>query len=179
MAFKTRTAAALLGAGLALVAGAPTASAASAANPYHPSAVPNVVVLGIANSPHCLEIADWRTDSGAPARQWDCHYGGSQQWSLTAGPTGSLVNVHSGKCLEVADWRTDNGAPVRQWACTGGASQQWTWTHVPGTGYVLRNVHSGKCLEVDGRYTTNGARAQQWDCWNGNNQIWYPFSPNH
>ncbi|WP_128978614.1 RICIN domain-containing protein [Streptomyces roseicoloratus] len=33
------------------------------------------------NSGMCLEIADWRTDNGAPARLWDCHYGANQQWS--------------------------------------------------------------------------------------------------
>ncbi|WP_457028715.1 RICIN domain-containing protein [Kitasatospora sp. P5_F3] len=176
MALKNRIAAALLGVGLTIGVGVPTAGAATQSVP---AGVPNVVVLGNAGSPHCLEIADWRTDNGAPARQWDCLYGASQQWSLTAGPAGSLVNVHSGKCLEIADWRTDNGAPARQWGCTGGASQQWSWTHVPGTGYVLRNAHSGKCLEIDGRVYGNGALGQQWDCWNGNNQIWYPLSTNH
>ncbi|WP_267088247.1 RICIN domain-containing protein [Streptomyces sp. NBC_00249] len=38
----------------------------------------DVTVLSNRHSGKCLEIADWRTDNGAPARQWDCHYGGNQ-----------------------------------------------------------------------------------------------------
>ncbi|MGF1425801.1 RICIN domain-containing protein [Kitasatospora sp. LaBMicrA B282] len=168
MPLTTRIAAAALGTGLALTNGVPGASA----DDYHPSGVPNVVTLGSASSPHCLEIADWRRDDGAPARQWSCTGGANQNWSLVGG---SLVNVNSGECLEIADWRQDDGAPARQWSCTGGANQKWIWTHIPGTGYTLRNAWSGKCLDVPGGQDTNGVPMQQWDCWNGNNQIWYDF----
>ncbi|WP_162870335.1 RICIN domain-containing protein [Kitasatospora cineracea] len=167
MALKSRAVAALLGAGLALTVGVPGASA----DDYHPSALPNTVVIGSAASPHCLEIADWGTADGASARQWSCTGGANQSWRFSGG---SLVNVNSGKCLEIADWGTANGASARQWSCTGGANQKWLWTHIPGTGYTLRNVNSGKCLDTPGN--TNGVRIQQWDCWNGDNQIWYGFA---
>ncbi|GHF67819.1 hypothetical protein GCM10018790_52240 [Kitasatospora xanthocidica] len=168
MALKTRIAAAALGTGLALTVAVPSASA----DDYHPSGVPNVVSLGSAISPHCLEIGDWSTDNGAAARMWSCTGGANQNWSLV---NGSLVDANSGKCLEIGGWSTDNGAPSEQWDCNGGANQKWIWTHIPGTGYTLRNAWSGKCLDVPGGANTNGVRIQQWDCWNGNNQIWFAF----
>ncbi|MFI6449354.1 RICIN domain-containing protein [Kitasatospora sp. NPDC050543] len=124
MAIKTRIAAALLGAGLAVTAGVPAAGADSA---FHPYGVPNVVELGNAASPHCLEIADWRTDNGAPTRQWDCTGGSNQQWSWTRIPgTGYVLrNVHSGKCLEIDGRRYDSGAPGQQWDCWNGNNQIW------------------------------------------------------
>jgi hypothetical protein len=164
---KSRIVAAALGAGIALIAGVPSASA----DAFHPDNLPNTFALGTVVA-KCLEVADWRTDNGAPARQWGCHYGGNQQWR--PGPDGSLVNVNSGKCLEIADWRTDNGAPARQWDCTGGSNQKWYWTHIPGTGYTLRNANSGKCLDIDRQHMAyDGTPALQWDCWNGDNQIWF------
>ncbi|WP_328940406.1 RICIN domain-containing protein [Streptomyces sp. NBC_00250] len=79
-----------------------------------------------AYSGKCLEVADWRTDNGAPVRQWDCTGQPNQRWMVRVSTHGVVVvNKHSGKCLEVADWRTDNGAPVRQWDCTGQPNQQW------------------------------------------------------
>ncbi|MCX5380390.1 RICIN domain-containing protein [Streptomyces sp. NBC_00091] len=31
-------------------------------------------------SKKCMEVADWRTDGGAPIRLWECHTGKSQQF---------------------------------------------------------------------------------------------------
>ncbi|MGA5817631.1 RICIN domain-containing protein [Kitasatospora sp. NPDC094028] len=168
MALKTRIAAAVLGAGLALTVGVPGASA----DDYHPSGVPNTVTLGSAISPHCLEIGGWSTADGAAVQQWSCNGGANQNWNLV---DGSLVNAASGKCMEIGGWSTDNGAPAQQWDCNGGSNQKWIWTKLPGTGYTLRNAWSGKCLDVPGGANTRGVRMQQWDCWNGNNQIWYPY----
>ncbi|MFE6865005.1 RICIN domain-containing protein [Kitasatospora sp. NPDC057692] len=169
MALKSRMAAAVLGAGLALTVGVPGAGAADG---YHP-VIPKVVTLGSANSPHCLEVAGWSTDNGAPIQQWSCHGGNNQLWRAAGGP---VVNEHSGKCLEIGGWSTDNGAPAQQWDCNGGANQNWVWTRTPG-GYTLRNAWSGKCLDVPGAGYVNGVRIQQWDCWNGNNQLWFPYAP--
>ncbi|MCX4539124.1 RICIN domain-containing protein [Streptomyces sp. NBC_01565] len=81
------------------------------------------------NSGKCLEIADWRTDNGAPARQWDCSGGANQTWQMSDSgitePPKVIWNRHSGDCLEIADWRKDWGAPARQWDCSGGANQKW------------------------------------------------------
>ena len=68
-----------------------------------------VMLLGVAGSPaqaatgrpfvnhaggKCLEIADWRTDNGAPARQWI--YGGSRQanmeWSHCSNRPGCMTD---------------------------------------------------------------------------------------
>ncbi|WP_406066194.1 RICIN domain-containing protein [Streptomyces sp. NBC_01077] len=40
----------------------------------------DVIALKNVHSGKCLEMADWRLDNGAPARQWDCHYGDNQLW---------------------------------------------------------------------------------------------------
>ncbi|MFE4306484.1 RICIN domain-containing protein [Streptomyces sp. NPDC056891] len=32
------------------------------------------------NATKCLEVADWSRANGAPAREWDCHYGDNQLW---------------------------------------------------------------------------------------------------
>ncbi|MQS13627.1 RICIN domain-containing protein [Streptomyces kaniharaensis] len=174
MAVRARIVAGALGAALLFSLGAPSAGA-------YQQTIPTTVTWGVAFDPKCLEIADWRTDNGAPARQWDCTGGASQQWNVqgvrTSGGTGSLVNAFSGKCLEIADWRTDNGAPARQWDCTGGANQSWIRTWVPAVGWQLVNAHSGKCLEIADWRTDNGAPARQWDCTGGDNQHWFPFAP--
>ncbi|WP_406206015.1 RICIN domain-containing protein [Kitasatospora sp. NBC_01560] len=169
MALKTRIAAALLGAGLALTVGVPGAGA----DAYHPAGMPNVITLGSTTGPHCLEVAGWSADNGAATQMWSCHGGANQNWSLVGG---SLVNASSGKCLEIGGWSTDNGALSQQWDCNGGANQKWIWTYIPGSGYTLRNAASGKCLDLPGSQNTNGVRVQQWDCWNGNNQIWAGFA---
>ena len=110
-----------------LVLGAGT-SPASAATP-HP--------LRNHNSGKCLEIADWRTDNGAPARQWDCTGGANQAWSYReVGPgippdaniAEYLLNLNSLRLLEIADWRTDNGAPARQWI-SGGRQANMEWDY--------------------------------------------------
>jgi hypothetical protein len=156
-------------AGLALSAALPAATADAATYP-----LPKSFTLGSASVNRCLEIADWRTDNGAPARLWDCTRGGNQLWH--PGPNGTLVNDHSGKCLEIADWRKDNGAPARQWGCSGGANQRWTWTFSP-RGFSYRNVNSGKCLEIADWRTDNGAPIRQWDCTGGDNQHWWNYAP--
>ncbi|MFF4457685.1 RICIN domain-containing protein [Streptomyces goshikiensis] len=140
-----------------------------------------VDTLYVSHSTKCLEIADWRTDNGAPARQWSC--GGkqaNQAWVFTyvgdsANHVVSLKNAHSGKCLEIADWRTDNGAPARQFDCTGGENQQfYLWPNPNSSGYALLAGHSDKCLEVADWSQSNGAGVRQWTCGAGPqlNQLW-------
>ncbi|MEV7770148.1 RICIN domain-containing protein [Kitasatospora sp. NPDC086791] len=167
-----RTLVPALGAALLVAVAAPTASA-----DYFPPGFPNgippkVAMLRNVNSGKCLEVADWRTDNGAPVRQWDCHGGASQVWNFVSGTPGTFVNVNSGKCLEVADWRRDNGAPVRQWDCHGGASQNWGWgRNSPTEGWKISNNFL-KALEIGGWSTENGAPADQWDFHGGDNQRW-------
>ncbi|MGW4164273.1 RICIN domain-containing protein [Streptomyces sp. NPDC004788] len=81
------------------------------------------------NSGKCLEIAGWGTYNGAPAQQWDCHYGANQQWTGDTGVIAPPYTYLPGKCLEIADWRTDPGAPARLWDCTYQPNQRWTFTH--------------------------------------------------
>ncbi|MFE2338643.1 RICIN domain-containing protein [Streptomyces sp. NPDC059431] len=141
-----------------------------------------VETLYASHSSKCLEIADWRSDNGAPARQWNCGGGGqaNQAWVFTyvgdsANHVVTLRNVNSGKCLEIADWRSDDGAPARQWDCTGGANQQfYLWPNPKGSGYALLAQHTDKCLEVADWSQANGAEVRQWTCGAGPqwNQLW-------
>ncbi|MEX2983248.1 RICIN domain-containing protein [Streptomyces sp. C36] len=78
------------------------------------------------NSDKCLEIADSRTDNGAPAQQWLCDPGNkTQMWYFN---NGAIVNLNSGKVLEIADSSTSNGARAQQWLFSPGApGQLWNY----------------------------------------------------
>ncbi|MET9855412.1 RICIN domain-containing protein [Streptomyces sp. NPDC006450] len=142
-----------------------------------------VETLYASHSAKCLEIADWRRDNGAPARQWDCTQQANQAWVFSyvgnsADRVVTLRNAHSGKCLEIADWRTDNGAPARQWDCTGGENQQfYLWPNPNGSGYALLAGHTDKCLEVADWSQASGAAVRQWTCGGGPqwNQLWQTY----
>lgn len=132
----------LIGAGLF------TGAASASASVLPPEGSGGVVQFWNKYTGMCLEIADWRTDNGAPARQWFCSDGANQKWYETTDSGGhhTYVNVNSGKCLEIADWRTDDGAPARQWDCHGGANQKWDFPDSPES--ILVNRNSKQCLAV-------------------------------
>ncbi len=115
-----------LGAAVLVAVSAPVASADSFPPGFPNGIPPKTAMLRNAHSGKCLEVADWRTDAGAPVRQWDCHSGANQVWDFASGIPGAFVNRNSGLCLEIADWRTDGGAPARQWDCTRGMNQSWS-----------------------------------------------------
>ncbi|WP_380284256.1 RICIN domain-containing protein [Kitasatospora purpeofusca] len=109
-------AAVTLAAGAALVSAAPASA--------HPIIdIGYDVEVRAVHSGKCLEIADWRTDDGAPLRQWNCTGGDNQKWRFNG--DGTIVNVHSGRCLEVPGWNFQPGVQVGQWTCHGGANQKW------------------------------------------------------
>ncbi|MFF1907575.1 RICIN domain-containing protein [Kitasatospora sp. NPDC058218] len=127
---------------------------------------------------NCLEVADWRTDDGAPVRQWTCTGGDNQKWVWT--DTDQLVNVHSGKCLEIPGYSTAPGTRAGQWTCNGGLNQAWSDASRLHSGLRhLTNLHSGLRLDVAGASTADGAPVIQWDLNEGYNQVWYysPFPP--
>ncbi|MFB7473302.1 RICIN domain-containing protein [Kitasatospora sp. NPDC056184] len=145
-----------LGAAGALVA---PASAAGYPTPYYTNFESEIKA---SHSGKCLEIADWRTDDGAPARQWTCTGGDNQKWRFNA--DGTIVNLHSGKCLEDPGWNTAPPVQVGQWACHGGLNQQWYWsgrkTDVnPNT---LFNLHAGLNVDISGNSKDDGAAAILW-----------------
>ncbi|MEU1507005.1 RICIN domain-containing protein [Kitasatospora sp. NPDC005748] len=126
----------------------------------------------------CLEAADWRTDDGAPVRQWTCTGGDNQKWAWT--DANQLVNVHSGKCLEIPGYSGEPGTAVGQWTCNGGANQVWSDASRLHSGLRhLVNAHSGRYLDVAGGSTADGAPVIQWGLNGADNQVWYysPFPP--
>ncbi|WP_406208451.1 RICIN domain-containing protein [Kitasatospora sp. NBC_01560] len=135
-------------------------------------------VIGNLSSYKCLEVADRRTDDGAPVRQWTCTGGDNQKWYWT--DRNELVNVHSGKCLEIPAYSTTWGTPAGQWTCNGGTNQAWSDANRLHSGLrYLTNAHSGLYLDVAGASTADGAPVGQWGLNAGYNQVWYyqPFPP--
>ncbi|MFF1907576.1 RICIN domain-containing protein [Kitasatospora sp. NPDC058218] len=123
----------------------------------------------------CLEVADWRTDDGAPVRQWTCTGGDNQKWAWT--DTDQLVNVHSGKCLEIPGYSTAWGVQAGQWTCNGGLNQAWSETVVHHSGIrTLNNGFSGLVLDLTGFSSADGTPITQWGRNNGFNQAWL-YSP--
>ncbi|MFJ2865746.1 RICIN domain-containing protein [Kitasatospora sp. NPDC087314] len=120
----------------------------------------------------CLEVADWRTDDGAPVRIWTCTGGANQQWTQTAR---GWVNLNSGKCLDMPAFSTTWGTQADQWTCDGGANQSWSdppASH-PGTPRRIVNGYSGLVLDVSGGALTNGTPVIQWEYQSGANQFWH------
>jgi hypothetical protein len=133
------------------------------------------------HSSKCLEIQSWFVWNAAPAQQWTCLSGGTNQkwWRYHIEGDGSvswyyLYNAHSGKCLEVDGPYPHNGARITQWECYWGNAQKWKiYGGVENGGYWLyENEHTHKCLEIGGWRRDDGAPAIQWDCHGGANQRW-------
>ncbi|MFE6049136.1 RICIN domain-containing protein [Kitasatospora sp. NPDC056446] len=155
---RARTAAAVVGSVVALLAALP-APAAHASGTF-------VTTFVNVNSGKCLEIADLSTDDGAAAQQWDCDGGDNQLWDVVYYPGGqyTIVNRHSGKCLEIADFDREDGGVARQWTCTWSINQHWypsAFLDEISAGNLV-NAYSGRLLEIADWSTENGAPAQQW-----------------
>ncbi|MFF8772278.1 RICIN domain-containing protein [Kitasatospora sp. NPDC015120] len=171
-----RPAAALLALTAALALTAPAAHAATGA-PDPLSKPFSITNLG---SEKCLEVADWRTDDGAPVRQWTCTGGANQQWYWAADRV--LVNAHSGTCLDVPGFSTAPGTRPVVWTCNRGTNQQWTEQPMHSGTRRYANVNSALVLDVAFANTADGAPVIQWnpiDTPVAYNQIWFPsdFTP--
>jgi hypothetical protein len=83
-----------------------------------------------------------------------------------SGPTGTVVNLFSGKCLDVYGGFTADGTAVQVYSCNGTASQSWQ----VATDQTMRAF--GKCLATVGGgvvdhtlvelRTCNGTASQKW-----------------
>ncbi|MER7708811.1 RICIN domain-containing protein [Kitasatospora sp. NPDC097605] len=171
-----RPAAVLLALTAGLALGAPSAQADTTL-PTPTSPPFSIVNL---DSEKCLEVADWRTDDGAPVRQWKCTGGANQQWYWTADRT--LVNVHSGTCLDIPGYSTAPGTQPVIWRCNGGTNQQWTEQPMHSGTRRYANVASALVLDVAFGAKYDGAPVIQWNPIEtpvAYNQIWFPgdFTP--
>ncbi|MFF2658113.1 RICIN domain-containing protein [Kitasatospora sp. NPDC058032] len=158
-----------LTAALALAAPAAQADTSNPTPPTEPFAITNLY------SGKCLEVADWRTDDGAPVRQWTCHGGANQKWFRAAG--GVLVNVNSGTCLDVPGYSTEPGTQPVVWRCNGGTNQQWAENLMHSGTRRYANVNSALVLDVAFGSKEDGAPVIQWnpiDVPVAYNQIWIP-----
>lgn len=83
------------------------------------------------NSGKCLEVADSRTDNGAPVQQWECAGVTTQNWGMSntciecTDPAVHITNANSYKDLEVENSYTYNGARVQQWDYAAAPGQFW------------------------------------------------------
>jgi Ricin-type beta-trefoil lectin domain len=172
---RARTALLALTAGLATTL--PVAAPGTAHADQIPRYTPAFELRNLATG-KCLEVADWRTDSGAPVRQWTCHGGANQQW--TANSNQLLVNTYSGKCLDVPGASTVWGAQVIQWDCgmfTKPANQLWFVPGVnsPSTGFVYSRL--GMVLDVQGSNPADGTPVITWGSNGEANQSWIGLQP--
>ena len=121
----------------------------------------------------CLDVFEWRRESGANIQQHSCHGGENQLFLLEPGRGGNfrVIAAHSRKCLDIAGVR--NGANVQQWDCHSGPNQQFRLKSMGDGSFLFLPVHSNKCLDVWNWGTENHANIQQWDCHGGNNQRWW------
>ncbi|MFF3072432.1 RICIN domain-containing protein [Kitasatospora sp. NPDC057936] len=177
MTHRTRlaTAAAVLALTGGSVLAAPTAGAATAttATDFGPAEIRTGMYAG--QNDLCLEVADWRTDDGAPVRIWTCTGGDNQKWTQTAH---GWINLHSGKCLEIPAFSTTPGTQAGQWTCNGGSNQQWSdppVSHADTPRHIV-NANSGLSLDVAGGVIADGTPVIQWDFHAGDNQFWH-YSP--
>ncbi|MFF7458272.1 RICIN domain-containing protein [Kitasatospora sp. NPDC008115] len=164
----------------ALTAGLALAAPSAQARTTGPAPVSPPFSITNLGSEKCLEVADWRTDDGAPVRQWTCHGGDNQRWYWTADR--ALVNVHSGTCLDVPGYSTEPGTRPVVWPCNRGTNQQWTEQPMHSGSRRYANVHSGLVLDVAFGSTADGAPVIQWNPIEtpvAYNQIWFPsdFTP--
>ncbi|MFD0276480.1 RICIN domain-containing protein [Kitasatospora sp. NPDC127111] len=139
--------------------GALAGTAPASAADYTPISTGSDVEIRVQSSGKCLEVADWRTDDGAPVRQWSCTGGENQKWRFS---NGFAVNLHSGKCLEIPGLSTAAGTPADQWTCDGGDNQRWGAVNVDGGRLAAINFKSDLVLDVSGGGSGNGAPAIQW-----------------
>ncbi|MEV4561907.1 RICIN domain-containing protein [Kitasatospora sp. NPDC049285] len=84
---------------------------------FHPDSGDVGFQVSNENSAQCLEVADWRTDNGAPVRQWTCTGGANQKWKIRSnGWAGwELINMYSGKCLVIQN--LNPGSQAFQYDC--------------------------------------------------------------
>jgi hypothetical protein len=118
-----------------------------------------------AQSNRCFDVAGVSTTNGAQVQLWDCHGGGNQRWTHTAGRE---LRVYGNKCLDAFGAGTSSGTAAIIWDCHGATNQQWN-VNANGT---ITGVQSGLCLDANGTGTANGTRIQLWSCNGGGNQQW-------
>ncbi|MFJ2778941.1 RICIN domain-containing protein [Kitasatospora sp. NPDC087315] len=129
------------------------------------------------SSGKCLEVADWRTDDGAPVRQWDCSSGDNQRWRLVDAPGGyvgqvSLINVHSGKCVYFdGGGKPVGGELLKQFTCNN--AQRWSMVYSGGPTSLMFEIENMR-MEIGGFSNAQGAPAQLWWSNSGANQQWTP-----
>ncbi|MFC8451589.1 RICIN domain-containing protein [Kitasatospora sp. NPDC057223] len=124
----------------------------------------------------CLEVADWRTDNGAPVRQWTCHGGANQLWF--ANSNNVLSNRNSSKCLDVPGASTVWGTQVIQWDCgLRSYNQRWSIPGVNNPSISQLGSAVGLVLDVPGSDPADGTPIVTWGANGGTNQSWIGNQP--
>jgi Ricin-type beta-trefoil lectin domain len=76
----------------------------------------------------CLDVKWGEFANGTALVQFECHYGGTEQFVFTeaGGGTYGLQSVLTAQFADAVGHATQNGAAVQQWDHTGLANQKWT-----------------------------------------------------
>ncbi|WP_433200537.1 PQQ-dependent sugar dehydrogenase [Dactylosporangium sp. CS-047395] len=143
----------LIAAACAVVAGAPSAAAAT-----------GVPITGV-TSHRCLGVAGSTATSGAQVQLRDCTGAANQAWQATA--AGELRLFDGARCLDAVGHGTQSGTQVQLYTCHGGANQRW---RISGTTIV--GVESGLCLDTRGGASTSGTPANLQTCAGRASQQW-------
>lgn len=81
----------------------------------------------------CLDVKWGQYANGTPLIQFECHYGGTEQFNFTRGVDNSLglQSVLTGQFADAIGHAAHNGAAVQTWDNTGLANQRWTLHYDP------------------------------------------------
>jgi len=152
--------------GIAALAAAPTATAAS----IDTSASYVLVNRG---SGKAMDVYNLAMNDGARIAQWSRNDGSQQQWQFVSSGDGyyRLKSRLSGKVLDVSNRSTADGAALIQWSDANSTNQQFSIQDIDGYIQLIAR-HSGKAVEVQGASTADGANVVQYADWNGANQQW-------
>jgi len=165
----------LLTASTLLFAG-PQANAGEAV-PGVNAAVEQYIVLKVAHTGMCLDVAHGSRAHAAPVVQAHCRESANQLWKFVKMPSEAdwyqLQAKHSGMCLDVAHRSMAHGARVVQAQCGSLFDRPYNqyWRVVPGTS-LIQARHSGMCLDVAHRSRAHAAPVVQATCVGGTNQQW-------
>lgn len=85
--------------------------------------VPGDGTLRMFDDTMCIGVPYGSTSPQADVTLWSCDGTGSQQWE--PGPSGSLVNPHSGLCLDDSAADTTPGNPIQTYDCNSTGAQSW------------------------------------------------------
>jgi hypothetical protein len=109
---------------------------------------------------------------GTVVQVWQCWGGNNQEWTWYTDGTIRPTWNHAFCLDEDVAGGTHDGTKVQLWTCNGWDNQKWDFHFDTDNTIVSR--HDGRCLDEDiNGGTRDGSRAQVWSCNKQDNQQWH------